>query len=183
MPKITLILISLLISFQSWGQTFSEDSEMRIVYADQAKDTNSGQKPAIFINGQFIKNESFYRTIDANQIDSISVQKVEFEKDGYIYNGKILITTKSDYTPNLITLTAFSKKHITLDGNPVIYQIDEDFIHDNPDECIIDENHILKVVVDKIKTTDTGIDINVVQLITRSPKNITKANQVRIKGK
>lgn len=162
---------------------YSEDSELEVVYKDSLNELHSNKKPAVFIDGIFIKNKSILRTIDMKKIESFEIEKENYENNGIDFFGKILIKTYSNYNPKLITLKAFSEKNTKLDTNPIIFQIDEDIVNENYDEYIIDENYILKIIIHKIKTTEKDIEINLIKLITRTPENIEKANEIRIRGK
>jgi len=93
-----------------------------------------------------------------------------------------LIETESGYDPKFISLKAFLKKHLNLDANPVIFQIDENIINEDYNDYVVDEKYILKVIVQKIKTSDKATDINHIKLITRTAENIKKANQIIIGG-
>ena len=71
---------------------------------------------------------------------------------------------------------------MTLDTNPIIFQIDENVINQDYNEYSVDESFILKIELNKIKTSKKGTEINLVKLIMKTPENIKKANEIRIKG-
>lgn len=211
MNKSVFILISFLLTFQLFSQTiidhkssdslvghksnisltgpksnirlmnYSENSELKVIYKDSLNEFQPNKKPAIFIDGIFTKDESILRTIDMKKIESFEIKKENYVNNGVEFFGKILIKTDSSYNPKFMTLKAFSEKHIKLNTNPVLFQIDEYFVNASFDAYFIDENYILKIIIDTIKTTDKSIEINLVKLITRTPKNIEKANQIIIK--
>ena len=60
------------------------------------------RKPAFFINGEFVK-EFLPETINPKQLDSIHIEKNEFELEGETYYGKILLMMKEDYSSKLIS--------------------------------------------------------------------------------
>jgi hypothetical protein len=70
-----------------------------------------------------------------------------------------------------------------LDNYPVVFQINENVISQDYTEYLVDENFILKIILNKIKTTEKGTEINLIKLITKTPENIKKANQIIIRGK
>lgn len=81
-----------------------------------------------------------------------------------------------------MSLKKVLSKHLKLDKTPVLFQIDNDIIDDKYDEFIIDENYILKIVLSKTQTSEKNISVNLIKLITKSPENIKKANELRVLG-
>ena len=69
-----------------------------------------------------------------------------------------------------------------LNKNPIIYQIDEKVIENSKTDFLVDENFILKIVVEKITTSENNTEINLIRLITKTPENIKKTNEIRMKG-
>ncbi|WP_345006413.1 hypothetical protein [Snuella lapsa] len=177
-----LIVSSCLFCQNPINQYYSENSKLRVVYKDSSNRFHSTKKPMVFVNDVFIENESVLGTINPNEIKNIKIEKESFNKNDVEYYGKILIETKSGYEPNLITLKALSKKYIKLNTNPVVFQIDENVISENYDTYLVDENFILKIVVESVKTSDENTEIHLVKLVTRTPENIKKANEIKIRG-
>lgn len=160
---------------------YSGDSEIRII--NNTKSIYQNQSSiGIFVNGNFIGNQSSLDFINSDKIETLKVEKKKFEKNGTTYDGKILVEMKSDYKPNFITLKSLTEKHLTLDKNPTLYQINEKVLESNKTEFLIDENFILKIIPTKIKTSNNKIEINLIQIITKTGDNIKKANEIRIKG-
>jgi len=71
---------------------------------------------------------------------------------------------------------------LKLNKNPIIYQIDEKVIENSKTDFLVDENFILKIVVEKITTSENNTEINLIRLITKTPENIKKTNEIRMKG-
>ncbi|MBP1616659.1 MAG: hypothetical protein H6Q14_486 [Bacteroidetes bacterium] len=139
--------------------------------------TASGSlQPAFYINGKHY-NLSITKTIDPQDIDSISVLKKEIVINNTKYNGQIYIKLKKEYNPKLISLTAIQQKYTKPTSMPTIFLIDNDIIKDNYADYLIDEKKVLKIIVD---TTDSHIAV--IKLITRTEENIKKANEITIKG-
>lgn len=160
---------------------YSGDSEIRVI--NNTKSIYQNQSPVgIFVNGNFIGNQSSLDFINSDKIETLKVEKKKFEKNGTTYDGKILVEMKSGYKPNFITLKSLTEKHLTLDKNPTLYQINEKVLESNKTEFLIDENFILKIIPAKIKTSNNKIEINLIQIITKTADNIKKANEIRIKG-
>jgi len=87
---------------------------------------------------------------------------------------------KSDYTPKFITLKKLLDTYLKLDRDPIVFQINDTIINANYKTYIVDENYILKMTSRKIKTSKRHTEINLIELITKTPENIKKANTIRI---
>lgn len=161
---------------------FSLNSELVIIHNDTLNTFHSEKTPCgIFVNGIFIGDKRVLNVMNPDIIESIKIEKEKFEKNGKEYYGKLLIETKSEYTPKFITLKELIKTHVELDENPIIFQINENIIHQDYNEYVVDENFILKIVVDQIKTSKKEVTIHLIKLITKTPENIKKENEIRIK--
>ncbi len=186
MKSSALLILSLLIGLFSYCQeisgvkinntkTYSEDSDIYVRYLNPKSDVK--HNAAVFINNEFFKNGyTLLRTVAPNKIESVNVEKGTFKIDGIEYHGKILITLKTDYTPKIITLNNLITKHLTLDNNPIILQIDSNYVNDDFNNYIVDENYILQINATTVTTSKNG-KINMLYLMTKSDKNIEKANQ------
>ena len=194
MKKNIFTLIILFVTFNSFSQNiigkksnakqpnYSENSEIKVIYKDSLTKFHSKNKPVgIFVNGIFI-NENLISTINPDKIDTVKIEKESFEKNGKKYFGKILLEMKSNYNPTFISLKKLTSKYLTLNTSPIIFQIDENIINEDYNEYLVDENFILKIILNKIKTTEKETEINLIKLITKTPENIKKANQIIIRG-
>ncbi|MFI8380576.1 hypothetical protein [Leeuwenhoekiella sp. NPDC079379] len=162
---------------------YSENSEVKVFYSDNLNKFHSDQKPAgIFVNDKFVGAQEIMSFINSDKIESLKIEKEKFEMDGTEYSGKIFIKMKSDYNPNFIILEELSAKYLELNKNPRIYQIDEKIIDNSKNGILIDENFILKIVVNRVKTSKKNSEINLIRLLTKTPENIKKANEIRIRG-
>lgn len=194
MKKIIFALILLFVTFNSFSQdiigkkstskpNYSENSEIKVIYKDSLKKFHSKTKPAgIFVNGIFIGDESVLNAINSEKIESLNIEKENFEKNGKEYYGKILVKMKTEYIPKFISIKELSKKYLNLDKKPTVFQINEDVISEDLNEYLVDENFILKIIVNKIETSEKNAEINLIKLITKTTENIKKANVIRIKG-
>ena len=194
MKKIIFALILLFVTFNSFSQdiigkkstskpNYSENSEIKVIYKDSLKKFHSKTKPAgIFVNGIFIGDESVLNAINSEKIESLNIEKENFEKNGKEYYGKILVKMKTEYIPKFISIKELSKKYLNLDKKPIVFQINEDVISEDLNEYLVDENFILKIIVNKIETSEKNAEINLIKLITKTTENIKKANVIRIKG-
>ncbi|WAC02925.1 hypothetical protein N7U66_04670 [Lacinutrix neustonica] len=193
MKKNIFALILLFVTFNSFSQdnigkksaaklNYSENSEIKVICNDSLNTFHSKNKPVgIFVNGIFL-NENSISAINPDKIETMKVEKESFEKNGKEYFGKILIEMKSDYKPNFISLNELTSKYLTLDTNPIIFQIDENVVNQDYNDYSVDENFILKIELNKIKTSEKDTVINLIKLTSKTPENIKKANEIRIKG-
>lgn len=141
----------------------------------------SDRKPAYYINGKYI-NETILKTINPQLIDSINVVKRDVEIDGKNYYGQIYIQLKKDYTPKLISLADLKLKYINLTNAASIFMIDNEIISGDYSKCIIDENYILKIVVEKIDNNEENLQVNIVRLLTKTEENIKKSKEIILRG-
>lgn len=169
------VLAIMFLATTSYGQNAIKDSTLRVVYTNTL---NDNQKPAFFINGNFIVNPF----LDPKAIDSINVVKSEIQIDGIKYNGQIYITTKSAYSPKLISLTALKDKYTNLKNKPAAFMIDGNIINADYDKYVIDENYLLQLIVDNIENTKQNIHLAIIRLLTRSEENIRRSKEIRIRG-
>ena len=194
MKKNIFALSLLFVTFNSFSQdiigkkytskpNYSENSEIKVIYKDSLKKFHSKTKPAgIFVNGIFIGDESVLNAINSEKIESLNIEKENFEKNGKEYYGKILVKMKTEYIPKFISIKELSKKYLNLDKKPIVFQINEDVISEDLNEYLVDENFILKIIVNKIETSEKTAEINLIKLITKTAENIKEANTIRIKG-
>ena len=186
MKNIIITTLLLLISATSFCQEisevtvnknttkYSEDSDIYIRYLKQS---SSNKNAAIYINGEFFKEDStLLKTLDPNKIKAVNVEKGDVTINETTYHGRLLITLNPDYKPSIITLTNLLAKHLTLDSNPTILKIDNAYINQDFNEYIVDENYILQIDATTVNTSKNDT-INLINLITKSAKNLKNANQ------
>ncbi len=186
MREITTILLMFIALF-SFGQNnnnktvkYSENSPVKVFYSDSLKVLNN-KMPALYINGAFVGG-SFFEAVNISKIEEMHIEKEYFTKDGIDYYGKIFIKMKPEYNPVLISFSELVKKYLKLDNNPIIFQINEKVISENWRNSLIDEKDILKIIVTKVKTSERNVMVNLIKLITKTPENIEKENEIRIRG-
>lgn len=181
------IVILLFLSVISFGQEVSgvtvnknttdnsEDSDIYVRYIKPTSDIKNNA--AIYINSEFFKDGyTLLKTVNPNKIEGVNIEKGEITINEIKYSGKILITLKPDYKPSIITLNNLITKHLTLDDNPIILKIDNTYVNQDFNTYLVDEKYILQIDISKVNTS-VGKKINLINLITKSDKNIEKANQ------
>jgi hypothetical protein len=194
MKKI-IFIYSLLLTFNSFGQNLSgkvtgvrmtnqeivtkNDTIIKVFYKNEIK---SDKKPAYFINGK-LANESILRSINPNEIETVNVEKENIEIENVKYYGKLYIVTKSTYKPKIISLNNLKLKYTNLKDNSTIFQIDNEIINANYESYLVDENYILKIIVEKFENKKEKLDVNFIRLTTKSEENIKKSKEIILRGK
>ncbi|WP_250593173.1 hypothetical protein [Flavobacterium luminosum] len=186
-------MISLLVAFVSFGQeksvkvvgltitnpeTTIQSDSIKIVYQNETK---QNKKPAYFINGKLV-NESILRTLNPNEISSVAVEKGEVVINNVTYYGKLKIETKNNYLPKPITLNDLKAKYLKLKEKQTIFKIDDAIINADYNTYVVDENYILKIIIETFENKDEKLKLNIVTLLTKSEKNIKNAKEIIIRG-
>jgi len=187
--KKSIYIILLLLSTLSFSQKipkttpqYSEDSAITVIYSDSLNFSSTEHKPvAYYINDLLIGDKNIINTIDPKNIDSVRVEKEKFFIDGTEYFGKILIKLDPKYVTNFLTLKEITDRYLKLNNNPIIIQIDDTIIGEDYDKYLINENFILMITVNKIKTSGKNIEINLINILTKKAGNIEMKNKIIIK--
>jgi len=140
-------------------------------------------EPTYIVNNKFIvKNIGWI-----NPSDIVGI-KVSNKKDTTILGVKppyMLITLKDSIPLKMISLEGIKKKYIKSISPYCIYQINGSISTLNAEECLINENSILSISVDKIKskdsTTGKGIEIEVLEILTDTKENVRKSKEIIIR--
>jgi len=188
-------IVSILLSINSFGQIKTEkvnglkitnqvtvshnDTIIKVVYKNEIK---NDKKPAYFINGE-LTNESILRTINPNEITTMNVEKKNIEIENVKYHEQLYIVTKSTYNPKLISLNNLKAKYTNLKKNSTVFKIDDNIINADYDNFIVDEKYILKIIVEKFENKNEKLDVNFINLITKSKENIKKSKEIILRGK
>jgi hypothetical protein len=141
----------------------------------------SEKKPAYYINGKLI-GETILGAINPQLIDSMNVVKRDVEVDGKKYYGQIYIQLKKDYHPRLISLTEIKLKLTKPINAPSIFIIDNKIISGDYSKHIVDENYILRIIVEKIENKEENLQVNMIRLLTKTEENIKNSKQIWIRG-
>ena len=161
------------------------DTALRVIYVDKDK---LNQMPAYFIDGQFVINQAllFNQALPFNitpdNIANIEVRKVDTIIDNKLFHGQVYIRTKEGFTPKFITLTELKNKYTNLKGKPVIFVLDGNFVTADYDNYLINENNLLTIIIDSLKTGKEKIELGLIKLLSRTEENIKARNQIIIRG-
>ena len=151
------------------------DSTIQVVNAN----SENSKKVAYYLNNELVSSTIF---INPNIIEGINVVHDTMELYGVKYYGKIFIKTKLAYKPKIISLTSLKEKYTNLQNQPSIFMIDGIIINEDYDHYIVDENFILKIIIDKIQNEKQNINIGLIKILTRSEENIRKSKNIIIRG-
>ncbi|PKB17221.1 hypothetical protein [Flavobacterium sp. 5] len=151
-----------------------EDTIIKVVHVIKFK---SGKNPAYFLNGKLV-DQSILKFLDPNKIKNLTVEKENIEIGNIKYAGKIIIETKNNYKPNLISLDELRKRYTTLEEGSVIFQIENEIVDGNYKTYLVDKNYILKITVNKLES----LNLSVIKVISKSEENIKKSNEIIIRG-
>lgn len=182
-------ITAILLSIHSFGQTIAEknidlknsnagsisqnDTTIKVVYKNNTPNEN---RPVFFLNGKYL-DQSFARSVNPKDITNLYVEEGIFETDNINYNWKVLIETKDEFKPKFISLNDLKLKYTNLKENSTIFRIDDEIVDDDYEKCLIDENNILEIVVEKLENQKEKLKINIVSLLTKSEKNIRKQEE------
>jgi hypothetical protein len=136
--------------------------------------------PLYFLNGQPVEMLAI-KTINPDQIKKIWIEKDTVNLYGSQYYGKILISTKSNYHVNLISLNKLKTKYTKTSNKPTVFLIDNEFIDEDYDKLLIDENYILKIEVSDFYNSKEKLNFTLIKLFTRSKGNLDKKNTIYIR--
>ena len=159
-------------------KAFANDTTLKVVYVDS---TQSYKPVAYYLNGKFV-NQTFIRTLNPEQIESLTVIKDNIQIGDVYYNGGMEIKTKSAYNPKIISLSQLKEKYTNLKNKPTIIMIDGDIIGDDYDNYFVDEKNLLTITIDKVKNSPEKIDVGLIKLLTKSEDNIKKSKEIWIRG-
>ena len=152
-----------------------------IPIVEYAVSESDNLQPAFYING-ILSSRTRLTTIDPMFVDSIHVEKKEFEIEGKRYFGQIFIKMKMEYNPQIISLNDLIEKYTNIKNELTIFMIDNNFIKDDYDQYLVDEKFLLKIIVDTIERKIDKQNVNIVRLLTKSKENIEKSKEIRLRG-
>jgi hypothetical protein len=154
------------------------DTVLKVLYVNS---NDPERSPAYYLNGQFV-NETILKTLNPKAIDDIRVEKKEIKVETQKYYGQIFISTKGDYRPILVSLNDLKSKYTNLKNTPTIFMIDNEIINGDYDKCLVDENYLLRISIEKIENRKEKLHFNLIQILTKTEENIKKSKEIRIRG-
>ncbi len=153
------------------------DTIIKVVYKNE-----DNKKLVCFLNGK-ITNESILRSINPDEIETLNIEKENIEIENVKYYGKLYVVTKSTYKPKFISLNNLKLKYTNLKENSTIFKIDNEIINADYGNYLVDENYILKIIIEKFENKIEKLNVNFVCLITKTEENIKKSKEIILRGK
>lgn len=177
-------------SYQSLSLVFPKkkspsDSVVKVVNLDEYKELekkfHSGKGKALFLNGKQV-DASVWSTLPFSIMDSAYVVNENMSIDQVSYFRQYYFKTKRSFTPKLVSLNDLKAKYVNLKTKHTIFMLDGNIIDADYDQYIVDENYILQILVETMPSTKKNRDIGFIRLLTRSPENVKKSKEIRIRG-
>ncbi|WP_333597101.1 hypothetical protein [Chryseobacterium flavum] len=168
-------LFTLLVSFNFCT------AQITIDYIDFQKDSipkvinniNKKSLPeTLELNGKLLEANTICG-LDPDRIESVSRKVMSSAEE------RIIVKTKTGYTPKLISLIDLLKE-TNLNLKHFIIFIDRKPIESKFDKTYVDKEYILQIKAENIQS-DSNQDLVLVNIFTKSKKNIAKAKELRIK--
>ncbi|MES2430901.1 MAG: hypothetical protein V4556_08180 [Bacteroidota bacterium] len=153
------------------------DTTLKIINA--SKKINLQKQPAYFLNGELVSS-TLISNLDPKLIDSINVVNGKIEIDNIEYYGQYRVKTKNNYSPKIISLAEIKKKYTALKNKPAIFMIDGIIINDDYNNYYVDENYLLRIIIDKVENKKERINIGFIKILLRTKKNIEDLKIIRI---
>jgi len=153
------------------------DSLPQVIYKNTPLNKN---QTAWFVNSQQA-GESVARSLNPEQIASVDVTKKMMQIDNVSYDSQVTITMKEGYCPKLVSLSELKTKYINLDDRPVLFMFENEIVQGDYGKYLVDEHFLLQIIVEKVEVKSGNLDFYLVRLLTRTPENIKKAKEIRLR--
>ncbi|WP_207423804.1 hypothetical protein [Desertivirga brevis] len=132
---------------------------------------------AYFVNGMLV-DESMFRTIKPAQLQNIKIEKDVVELDGTLYQRKIYSTVKEGVDFKLISIRELIKKHVEIiEKRHLVVLLDVEIVNGDYDKININENALLRLIIKDLKNPKEGLDVKIIELLTKTTEKIKKVNQ------
>ncbi len=148
------------------------DSTIKVSVIKEAKSS-----PAFFLNGKFTYSGTM-EFLDFEMIKTLNIVKESFEYKGVIYDRKVLVETKEDYKPVLMSLRKIVKKYVKVEVGKTLFMLNEKVLDVDLDEAMVDKKYVFKIEIQQL----VHQDLSVVKILTKTKENIEKSKIVRIRG-
>ncbi|WP_159470754.1 hypothetical protein [Dyadobacter sp. 3J3] len=141
------------------------------------------QKSELFLPEIYLDSVQYgaFPNFDISQIADMSISKA----DSKAPNGRIFIKSKNPKNLHLLSVSDISTRYKKNPLAPTIYMLDNEILKE-VSTFRIDSAFILKVEILKGSETDylnaQFPDLTILKIVTRTPKNVAKENQIRIRG-
>lgn len=161
------------------------DSVIKVINLDESKELekkfHSEKGKALFLNGKQV-DASVWSTLPFSFMDSMYVVNENITIDRVSYFRQYHFRTKSSYTPKIVSLNDLKAKYVNLKTRHTIFMLNGNILDTDYDTYMVDENYILQIAMETLPNTKKNRDIGFIKLLTRSPENIKKSKEIRIRG-
>ena len=158
---------------------YENDTIPKVFYSNNKKSKNyhhNNNIPVLYIlDGEQIKDG--LSSISPNRIESVKVEKDPIIIEGIEYSGKIIIKTKKDYFPNIMTVSDLISEYTKAEN--YIFSIDGNIINADKNTYLIDKRDIMKINIKELNKVNLSFKIFYISILTRSKKNLKKANEIK----
>lgn len=159
------------------NQYSENDSIPKVIYGNERE----AKKPIILLNNKYVASEVL-NTLNSDKIESVTVEKGKVKINNTEYRSKIIVKTKSDYSPNLINIKDLISKYAKLENEKFIFSIDGEIINADQNLMMVDEKNIMQIKVVKLDNLENAENLYFIKLLTRTKGNLKKANTIYIRG-
>lgn len=161
------------------GKPVKVAKELPIELAYQSE-LDKEQKMAFYLDGKLVSSYAL-AGLNPDSIDNVNVIKKDTLIAAKIYDGIIQISSKSPQKLNLVSLIELQNQYIGDLIGDTVFMIDDKIIKEDYEQCHVDANYVLKLVVDKMYLPKSQIEFNIIKIITKTQEHLKEANTVRIK--
>lgn len=140
----------------------------------------SEEKPANFLNNVFV-GENFLSSVNPDDIERIDIKKIDTVINKQKYENAIYLTTKSHYRPKPISLTELKDKYVAQNDKATVFMVDKKIISTGYDNYMVDENKLLRLIIDKIDDPAEKTSLNLIKILTKNKENLSSL-AIRIRG-
>lgn len=159
------------------NQYSENDSIPKVIYGNERE----AKKSIILLNNKYVASEVL-NTLNSDKIESVTVEKGKVKINNTEYRSKIIVKTKSDYSPNLINIKDLISKYAKLENEKFIFSIDGEIINADQNLMMVDEKNIMQIKVVKLDNLEYAENLYFIKLLTRTKGNLKKANTIYIRG-
>ena len=161
---------------QSKSQYSINDTIPKIIYPQRWENN----KTLVLLNEQPTSLASL-TTINPEYIENIKIEKEKFNFKNKEYDSKIIVKTKTKFTPPFININELISKYTHLKKeDKFIYSIDGEIVNSNEKYILVDEKYIMQIKVVKLDNVEENLYL--IKILTRRKENLNKANEIMIRG-
>ena len=161
---------------QSKSQYSINDTIPKIIYPQRWENN----KTLVLLNEQ-PTSLACLTTINPEYIENIKIEKEKFNFKNKEYDSKIIVKTKTKFTPTFININELISKYTHLKKeDKFIYSIDGEIANSNEKYILVDEKYIMQIKVVKLDNVEENLYL--IKILTRRKENLNKANEIMIRG-